>query len=971
MITNLRKNLAVGAMTLCCASQLLLADNPAYAPGDLVLGFQQEGGSNTVYVRLGNAALDFRGAATGPGADDRVNIRNISAELTSAFGAGWADATNIYAGLSGVWGTSGGLSRALQDGDPHRTLYVSKPRSPLGAPGSASSQGFVEFGDLAMSTGANAMTDQNVIFDTTYEGPVAVSPIGTSRIDDNNPFLAPGLQGTGYGIFEAGVQQEGSVGSLGAFGVVTNVEFALDLYRIQAKNNISGQVGNGEGLREPTFEGTVVVDRSGNVSFLSKPGAAVAPTIDSASPLPNGTVGVVYNQSLAASGGVTPYTWSLVSGALPTGMTLSSSGVLSGTPSNPITTATVFNFSVRVAGANAAESTKALSFTVQPAPAPAISTPSPLPAGKIGVVYNQTLAATGGATPYTWSVVAGVLPTGMTLSPAGVLSGTPSNPITTATVFNFTARVAGANAAVSTKALSFTMQPASAPAAPVLTFAANKVTMTSVTVGSVIRYTTNGAEPTAVSPVYNAVNKLPLASGKWTVKAKAFKYGIASATTTRMYTVYHPVTTRTAVKTNAPQADGRRFVSYATAPMSLARTPAAREVYLRLDLPQAVTAEGGQAAYYGLEVLRTAVLATDKIWYKFGGEAPYAGMPAAQWLPTNFSTIIDRPLTAGTYYFKIQLSGTTGMPATGTPAITVFMKYKVLRLLTNTGTPIANLAPATPLWLVLHGKAEGENAMRSINTSLRTGAGTNQVATVDWAEVANTAGCGRYFINLGRNLSALVKGKTFAKANVNMAGHSWGNQVGFETSFIFGGVNRFIAMDPALLAGGGYNDTRPNFRQQTLAGVTVAISTMSTGIKGGPAAGTLGSDVLSGACHYSLRLISRTHTGNLRNAAFYNGLPKDWLRRALTTTTDGYWPFMKRLLLTSQVVPWVGTDMGAGIDLECHGTTNFVDNTTPIADVIGFQNHQFVLLKNPSGKFVEARATKLPNGSTAWAYVVR
>ena len=57
----------------------------------------------------------------------------------------------------------------------------------------------------------------------------------------------------------------------------------------------------------------------------------------------------------------------------------------------------------------------------------AISTPSPLPTGVIGAAYTQTLAASGGQTPYTWAITSGSLPAGLTLNPStGTISGTPT-----------------------------------------------------------------------------------------------------------------------------------------------------------------------------------------------------------------------------------------------------------------------------------------------------------------------------------------------------------------------------------------------------------------------------------------------------------------------------------------------------------------------------------------------------------------
>src|SRR5439155_20025642 len=55
-----------------------------------------------------------------------------------------------------------------------------------------------------------------------------------------------------------------------------------------------------------------------------------------------------------------------------------------------------------------------------------IRTGSSLPSGTVGTPYSQALSAAGGTAPYTWTVTAGAVPAGLTLSSAGVLSGTPT-----------------------------------------------------------------------------------------------------------------------------------------------------------------------------------------------------------------------------------------------------------------------------------------------------------------------------------------------------------------------------------------------------------------------------------------------------------------------------------------------------------------------------------------------------------------
>jgi hypothetical protein len=154
--------------------------------------------------------------------------------------------------------------------------------------------------------------------------------------------------------------------------------------------------------------------------------------------LASGTVGTAYSATLSASGGVPGYTWAIVGGSLPSGLSLAATGVISGTPS----AAGASTFTVQASDTQTPPdtATKILSITINPAPQPnplTITTVS-LPTGKRNRNYSKTLTATGGTTPYTWSVTAGSLPPGLSLNAVtGLISGRP----TTLGSYRFTVRV--------------------------------------------------------------------------------------------------------------------------------------------------------------------------------------------------------------------------------------------------------------------------------------------------------------------------------------------------------------------------------------------------------------------------------------------------------------------------------------------------------------------------------------------------
>jgi YD repeat-containing protein len=175
-------------------------------------------------------------------------------------------------------------------------------------------------------------------------------------------------------------------------------------------------------------------DEIGNIQSRT----VAAPLIVGTTSLPPVMPGEFYSQTLAASGGEAPYTWTIFSndGPLPEGFTLDASGVISGTP--PIAGGGSFTVLVTDSVGNQARQSLAIAVI-----APPVITTTSLPGGITGNFYSQALNAKGGAAPYTWSIYENSpLPAGLTLNAAsGVISGTP----TTAGNSNFIVQVSDIN----------------------------------------------------------------------------------------------------------------------------------------------------------------------------------------------------------------------------------------------------------------------------------------------------------------------------------------------------------------------------------------------------------------------------------------------------------------------------------------------------------------------------------------------
>ncbi len=178
-------------------------------------------------------------------------------------------------------------------------------------------------------------------------------------------------------------------------------------------------------VRVTTTGGTSATGAAGQFTYVA---ITVTPATLAGTP----KVGVSFNETLTASGGATPYTFAMASGStLPTGLSLSPAGVISGTP----TAAGAFSFTVQATDNSSISGQRTYSGSVTAATVVLTPAASTLPAARLNTAYaGQTFTASGGTAPYTYAS-SGTLPTGMTFNAStGVLSGTP----TAAGSFTFT-----------------------------------------------------------------------------------------------------------------------------------------------------------------------------------------------------------------------------------------------------------------------------------------------------------------------------------------------------------------------------------------------------------------------------------------------------------------------------------------------------------------------------------------------------
>jgi uncharacterized protein len=336
--------------------------------------------------------------------------------------------------------------------------------------------------------------------------------------------------------------------------------------------------------------------------------------------LAGGTVGSVYPATqLSATGGAGPYSFAVTAGALPAGLSLTNSGLLTGTP----TASGVFNFSITVTGAGGCTGSRTYSLTIL---CPAISlSPATLPGAQAGMAYHQTLTASPTGT-YSYSVLSGNLPPGLNLNAAtGVMSGLATAPGT----YQFTLKAQGAGGCSGTQAYSLVV---SCP-----TVTVNPMTLPGGTAGTAY------SQSLSASPAVNY--SFARTSGTLPPGLNLSAAGVLSGTPTTAGTYTFTVTA-----TGFGACTGSR--SY-----TLTVTAACASITLPA-LPNGTV----NVNYYG-----NLAGTTPSGSYTFSLDS--GALPPGLVLDNLFAALVGKPTAAGTFNFTLKATRSNG--CTGTRAYTV------------------------------------------------------------------------------------------------------------------------------------------------------------------------------------------------------------------------------------------------------------------------------------------------------------
>lgn len=184
---------------------------------------------------------------------------------------------------------------------------------------------------------------------------------------------------------------------------------------------------DGTPLESGTFPLTLTATDAAVASVARNYNLVIVPAfLELYTTIPDATIATPYSYVVGHNGGLGPFQHVVSSGRLPNGMSLGvADGLLSGTP----TETGQFPFQITLTDSTLGTPATDTESYVMVVLDPAVQiTPATLPSAVYRVPYSVTLGMTGSTGPYQFAIVNGELPPGLTLTPAGLLSGTPTNP---------------------------------------------------------------------------------------------------------------------------------------------------------------------------------------------------------------------------------------------------------------------------------------------------------------------------------------------------------------------------------------------------------------------------------------------------------------------------------------------------------------------------------------------------------------
>ena len=384
------------------------------SPAGQITGTPTTGGNFnfTASVRDNSSPAQTQTQATAINVSSSATTLSISAPTFRP-----ATANTPFTGTLSASGGTPGYQWSIVSGSLPSGLSLSATTGAI--TGTPTSYGRAVFTAQVSDSGSPAQTQ-------TAQASILIAPLPLTILSST---LAQGGTGQAYGD------------TLKATGGVVGYHWAIVDGSLPPGLVLSSTTGaiTGTPTATGTFHFSTEVADSGAPPQLQTGGISLTVTAPSAltlrtPALPSGTGGVFYSSTLQASGGTPGYNWAIRSGSLPPGLTLATnSGVISGTP----TANGSFSFTAAVADQSNPSQTQSAPTSILIASNALAITSSGLSAGTNGTAYSATLQAAGGTPAYRWSILSGNLPTGLTLSPSGTISGSP----TASGTFHFTAGV--------------------------------------------------------------------------------------------------------------------------------------------------------------------------------------------------------------------------------------------------------------------------------------------------------------------------------------------------------------------------------------------------------------------------------------------------------------------------------------------------------------------------------------------------